>query len=114
MGLKLQVRGVTSAMPMNCAAAVTMADGALQPACGCLISRILHHCAALHEMVPTALAEVSVPAPPRQPREVSTTQTRLMPLMRNIHRYMGLPPVPYHCSSQASQQLLHQKINHGR
>ena len=50
MGLELQVRGVTSAMPMNCAAAVTMADGALQPACGCLISRILHHCTALCEI----------------------------------------------------------------
>ena len=51
MGLELQVRGVTSAMPMNCAAAVTMAAGALQPACGCLISLILQHGTALCEML---------------------------------------------------------------
>ena len=50
MGLELQVRGVTSAMPMNCAAAVTMAAGALQPACGCLISLILQHGTTLCEM----------------------------------------------------------------
>lgn len=41
MGLVLQVRGVTSAISMNCAAAVTMADGALHPACGWRISLIL-------------------------------------------------------------------------
>lgn len=42
MGLVLQACGVTSAMSMNCAAAVMMADGALHPACGCRISLILH------------------------------------------------------------------------
>ncbi len=42
MGLVLQACGVTSAMSMNCAAAVIIADGALHPACGCRISLILH------------------------------------------------------------------------
>ena len=41
MGLVLQVRGVMSVTSMNCAAAVTMADGALHPACGWRISLIL-------------------------------------------------------------------------
>lgn len=49
MGLELQVRGVTSAISVNCAAAVIMADGALHPACGCRISLILHTCSLQSE-----------------------------------------------------------------
>ena len=72
MGLKLQVRGVTSAMPMNCAAAVTMAAGALQPACGCRISLILHQCTALYEMECPAQAQLPVPVKVRQLRRTSS------------------------------------------
>lgn len=41
MGLEPQVRERMSSIATNCAAAVTMAAGALQPAFGCRISRSL-------------------------------------------------------------------------
>ena len=41
MGLTAQVAGVASPTCTNCAIAVTIAAGALHPAAGCRISRIL-------------------------------------------------------------------------
>ena len=110
MGLELQVRGVTSAMPTNCAAAVTMAAGALQPACGCLISRILHQCTALCERC------LSLPKPGNC--EVSNTDARRCNLKccwclrHNSCRYAGVSPAPLHCILRASQQQLHQSTIH--
>lgn len=45
MGLEPQVRERMSSIATNCAAAVTMAAGALHPALGCRISRSLQNTA---------------------------------------------------------------------
>jgi hypothetical protein len=43
MGFAAHAAGVASPTATNCASAVTIAAGALQPAAGCRISRILLH-----------------------------------------------------------------------
>ena len=118
MGLELQVRGVTSAMPMNCAAAVTMAAGALQPACGCLISLILQHGTALCEVTRSAWAQVPVAVRVRQLRNMSDLHAVMATSDAGGALYTTAVAVlachQCHCIWQASQQQLHQSTFYGR
>ena len=112
MGLELQVRGVTSAMPMNCAAAVTMAAGALQPACGCLISLILQHSTTLCEVKRPAWAQVPVPVKARQLQKYVRSSCHHcnlrcgLWLIYDSRSCTGLSPVPLHLRGIAATAAL--------
>lgn len=90
MGLRAQVRERTSPIATNCAAAVTIAAGALQPVFGCRISRSLHSNTALHARAPNGKAH-SLTAPHHAERELHLHAAQTMPIISSPHTSMTRP-----------------------